>query len=372
MSTFPSHVYIHTPFCRDKCGYCSFFSQPYREEAATQWRAALRVQREQAQARLGRPCTIDSLYWGGGSPTALPPAILAATMADMRAGWPLHAGTEITVEVNPATLTPGHAAVLRDAGVTRASIGVQSFDLKALLCLGRKCLPEQAEQAVARLHAVGIAAIGIDLILCIPDRQTPWMEDLEQAVALAPQHLSAYPLTIEPGTPLAQRLSDERIPVCSDAATSAVLDQTETFLAGYGLHQYEISNYARTGFECRHNLNTWMGGDYLGFGPTACSRIGRERWQAAADGSLMIDTLDLKDDWTERVMFMPRTRDGLAPAALASVHPDLPDALLRHWETGCHDLAAQGLMTACGRRWILTRRGRRCADAVAEALLPPD
>ena len=334
------------------------------------WRAQLARHRREAIARWGPPPCIDTLYIGGGSPTVLPAERLDAILSDVIGDWPLAPDAEITVEVNPATLTPAHAAVFQRHGVTRASLGAQSFDPRALAFLQRDCRPEQVSNAVRLLRDHGIPSLGLDLILGIPVRDTPWEADIDAAIALGPDHLSAYLLTIEPGTPLARRQAAGAFVPLDDRQANARLDAAEARIADHGFEQYEISNFARAGHACRHNLNTWLGGDYLGLGPSACSRIGRERLAIRPDGEIEHETLDPEADWTERILFMPRTQHGLDLAAFQAAHPAIPATLLATWEARCNTLAQHGLLRRTGTRWTPTRRGRRRADAIAEALLP--
>jgi len=364
------HVYVHVPFCHGRCGYCSFHAGLGSADAMAGWREQLAGHRRAAEARWGPPPRLESLYLGGGSPTVLPPDMLDTVLAELVADWPLAPDAEVTVEVNPATLTPAHAGVFQRYGVTRASLGAQSFDARALAFLQRDCRPEHVARAVGLLRDYGIPSLGLDLILGIPERDAPWTSDLDAAAALGPDHLSAYWLTIERGTPLARRHAAGDFTLLPDDQAAAILDAAEDRLADHGFEQYEISNFARAGHACRHNLNTWQGGDYLGLGPTACSRIGRERRQARPDGVLEDETLAAEDDWTERILFMPRTQAGLDLEAFQAAHPDVPATLRAFWTARCRELARHGLLDRAGTRWVPTRHGRRRADAIAEALLP--
>lgn len=369
----PEHLYVHVPFCRSKCAYCAFHStvetppDGYADRIAT-------------EARLRAPggLAAQTVYVGGGTPTALGPDGLALLCAAIRGSLRADAPPprEWTVEANPGTLCRETAIRLRAAGVTRLSLGAQAFDAATLARLGRRHDADAIRGAVAIARSAGFAEVGLDLIAGVPGTgPTAWTRTLEAALALEPDHLSVYALTVEPGTALADAVAEGTLRMPDDDAQLDALALAGERLAAAGFHRYEISNYARPGHECRHNLAVWRGEDYLGLGPSAASRWGLCRWtnhpdNAAWSAALAAGILPPRDeevlppgeDATERFVTGLRLTEGVAP--------DRSSERGRAWEGSLRRLASLGLVEAVGTRWRLTGRGREVADAVAAELLP--
>ncbi|HOW97161.1 MAG TPA: radical SAM family heme chaperone HemW [Kiritimatiellia bacterium] len=264
-------LYIHVPFCARKCAYCDFYSVPLNAAAAEEYLRAL----DRECGGLPDGFAPETVFIGGGTPTVLPPAELARLLDLLARRVNLGRVTEWTCEANPVTLDAEKIRILRGAGVNRVSLGVQSFDDGVLKFLGRLHTAREAVEAFRLLRAEGFDNIGLDLMCAVPGGAIE--RDLERALALGPEHLSVYGLTFEDGTPLARR---------RDAGEVAELDEDEQLrqfrvvretLKGAGFHHYEISNYARPGRECRHNLLYWGPGEYLGLGPAAHSHWGGQR-----------------------------------------------------------------------------------------------
>lgn len=272
-----SALYVHVPFCRRKCGYCAFYSLPGAAPAQMRaWRERLR--REFAEfAAASAP--LQSIFLGGGTPTLLPPSELGGLLADIRAAFTVAPQAEISSEANPETVTPEVAAALAAGGVNRVSLGVQSFQPALRRVLDRAGDPAAAVAAAALLRQAGIHNLGADLINAIPG-QTPaqWRDDLRRALDLGICHLSTYALTREEGARLAGSF-----PPADPELEADLWDIADTETDRYGLRRYEVSNFARPGFECRHNLEIWLGAAYLGCGPAACSFDGALRWSNPAD-----------------------------------------------------------------------------------------
>lgn len=272
-----SALYVHVPFCRRKCGYCAFYSLPGAAPARMRaWRERLR--REFAEfAASSAP--LHSIFLGGGTPTLLPPSELAGLLADIRAAFTVTPQAEISSEANPETVTPEVADALAAGGVNRVSLGVQSFQPALRRVLDRAGDPAAAETAVIHLRQAGIHNLGADLINAIPGQTPPlWRDDLRRALELGIAHLSTYALTREEGA----RLADSFPP--ADAELEADLwEIADAETTRYGLHRYEVSNFAWPGAACRHNLDVWLGASYLGCGPAACSFDGALRWSNPAD-----------------------------------------------------------------------------------------
>ncbi|HHU81862.1 MAG TPA: radical SAM family heme chaperone HemW [Firmicutes bacterium] len=280
----PLAVYLHIPFCRQKCGYCDFLSFAGREDLVKPYLAAL-VQEIQLLA--GERPPVATVYIGGGTPTLLPGEELAALVEEVKAATRLDPAAEITVEANPGTVTLEQLRALRAAGVNRLSLGAQAGQEKFLRLLGRSHTVAQTGETVAAAKEAGFTNLNLDLIYGLPGQAvTDWKESLEWAVALKPAHLSCYCLQLAPEAPLAKDLAAGyyRPPVEEEVIT--MYYATLQILAQAGYEQYEIANFARKGYECRHNLCYWQYRDYLGLGLGSHSFISGERRVNEEDFSL--------------------------------------------------------------------------------------
>ncbi len=271
------NLYVHVPFCAGKCDYCAFYSEPAPDgESLRRWLDRILLQLDDNAPHLKNA---ETVYFGGGTPSLLPDKVLKRLFAAVREAAPN--ALEISVEANPFTVTPGKAAVLTSFA-NRISLGVQSFDPALLEAVGRRIHAGPGpEEAVRNLRNAGLHNLGLDLMYGLPG-ETPglWLHDLERALELAPEHISAYSVTPEPGTPFARRIAGQPE---DDALSESMWEQAGVILGAAGLPRYEISNYARPGFESRHNSNVWHGQTYLGLGPSACSFDGTDRWTQASD-----------------------------------------------------------------------------------------
>jgi oxygen-independent coproporphyrinogen-3 oxidase len=361
-------LYVHIPVCRAKCPYCDFYSvvAPQRAEVL-----AAALLDELALAGAGWPA-FDSLYIGGGSPSALAPAVLERLLIGLRR-W-LAAGAEITVELNPADIGDALLAVLAAAGVDRISLGVQAFSDDRLRWLGRRHDAATALRAAERIRAAGFAALGLDLIWGLPgDGPDRWQRELRAALALEPEHLSCYELTLSPHSPLGRRRSRGAFDLPDEVALAALFMQADELLGAAGYAHYEVSNYARgRRRRSRHNQKYWRRAPVLGLGPAAHSFDGRRRWANPADleGHLAAlaagrrpaepgPALAAEQVRLERLALGLRTSDGI-PADLPPDRPAVRASIDR--------LLAAGLLTRRGRRLRPTSRGLLLADAIAERL----
>jgi oxygen-independent coproporphyrinogen-3 oxidase len=288
-----------------------------------------------------------------------------------------HAVSEWTVELNPASMSQALLCTLREIGVNRISIGVQSFSDPTLERMGRKHSAQGSIDAVRLTQEAGFGNIGLDLIAGLPGvTESEWSKTLEQVLALDVPHVSVYALSIEEGTPLARQIRQGQLVAPSDDAVLDTLAQTEEVLGGAGFERYEISNYALPGYACKHNVGVWRGNDYLGLGPAAASRMKQQRWttqssladymETVIQGELPpseAETLQLKDDALERVMFALRLKEGFDPYAAAIRHPEI-QGVADEWEERLETFARQGIVERGGLRWRLTTRGREVCDAV--------
>jgi putative oxygen-independent coproporphyrinogen III oxidase len=321
-------VYVHVPFCLARCHYCDFVTYTGMEGLRRPYAAALLEEAALAVAALGpEPPEVTSVFVGGGTPTLLPPDDLARLLDRLRELLAFAPGAEVTVEANPETVDAAVAAGLAGAGVTRVSMGAQSFDGRVLAALGRVHDAARVEAAVATLRAAGVPALNLDLIYGGPgEDDRSWSATLAAAVALGPEHLSAYALTIEPATKFGRLVAAGRM---AEPAEDDLADRYDTAcaaLAGAGYAHYEVSNWARPTHASRHNLTYWRRGRYLGLGAGAHEFDGTtRRWNVAGVPAYLEavsghrrptegqERLDPDQARFEALALRLRTVDGLGP-----------------------------------------------------------
>ena len=276
----PLGIYIHVPFCKQKCVYCDFYSLPRREEDMDAYTAALERQLAQFSPEAA-DYDVTSVYFGGGTPSYLGPDRLCRLLQRVRAAFHVSCGAEITLEANPDSAAGLEAlALLRRAGFNRISLGMQSADDEELRMIGRVHTMAQVRASVDAARRAGFDNLSLDLIYGLPGQTLDrWRENLSAAVELGPEHLSCYGLKAEPGTPLYAR----RDALPGDEAQADMYLETVEFLEARGYQQYEISNFARPGRESRHNLKYWTLKEYLGLGPGAHSDFQGRRFAWARD-----------------------------------------------------------------------------------------
>ena len=271
MTAAPLALYVHWPFCVSKCPYCDFNSHVRERIDQDEWRQALLADLAH-EARLLPGRTLTSIFFGGGTPSLMEPATVEALIDAAAGHWPLADNVEITLEANPNSVETARFADLARAGVNRVSLGLQSFDDRALAFLGRA---HSAREGFAALETAQkhFRRVSFDLIYALPgDSEAGWAATLAQALSLGTRHLSLYQLTIEPGTRFARMVARREFePLHADAA-AGLYELTGAMTAAAGMPGYEISNYARAGHESRHNLTYWRYGDYTGVGPGAHGR----------------------------------------------------------------------------------------------------
>ena len=278
-------VYIHIPFCVKKCNYCDFLSFSHGGHTTIDMERYMDgLVQEMSLAKNKYPTQAKTIFIGGGTPSALPVALLEQLLQAIKTHFVTDALVEYTIELNPGTITPEKLALMKQYGVNRLSIGVQNDDATLLKLLGRIHTFAQAKEAVMMAREAGFTNINLDFMYGIPGQtEAQWAATLQQAIALAPQHLSLYQLKIEEGTVLYQWLEDGRITEYDDEAALQLyrMAQETLFAAGYG--QYEISNYAKAGYESMHNQVYWRTDNYLGLGLGACSWVRPDRWNNSYD-----------------------------------------------------------------------------------------
>ena len=283
----PLGLYLHIPFCVQKCGYCDFYSVPDKELMKDYVSALLTHIRSYGALCSGY--TVDTVYIGGGTPTCLGPKYLGRILQEVRNKFPLADDAEITVECNPESTDKKMLEMMKKQGVNRLSFGVQSAHDDELKAIGRLHTFQQAKDAVDLAREKGFSNISLDLMYGLPGQSlTAWETTLEHVLELAPEHMSCYGLKVEPGTPLDDRVvRGEKLP--DDDQQADMYLWTVERLAAAGYRQYEISNFARAGFQSRHNLKYWLTRPYLGFGPGAHSDFGGRRFSFVRDLDAYID-----------------------------------------------------------------------------------
>ena len=349
------NLYLHFPFCRGKCAYCALHSHAGKtqsERDAYAERLAADLKRHFANSR-GEP--LSTLYFGGGTPALcnLSPVLDAVKRHKKDEAF------EFTVELNPLDVSPGLLSTLREGGVNRISMGVQSFDDATLESMGRLHNAQQARIAWRMIRDAGFDNAGIDLICGWPDRAADaapsgaWTRTLDAAASLSPDHCSVYTLILEPGTRLARDVDAGLISLPSDDDALAELAEAERVLGCAGLERYEISSFAKPGKECRHNLATWRGEDYTGIGEGACSREGNA---------------------VSRVIFRLRLlKEGLSPDAAAADFPELAPRVAE-WRETLDRFAGEGLLDVslpdgASPTYRLTPRGTEVCDSILAELV---
>ncbi len=265
-------IYLHIPFCVRKCSYCDFYSIEAETAATEEFCDLLTRETDLLRDRFPEDAAApaDTVYLGGGTPTVLPPEALCGLLDAIRSRFPVGRDAEITVEANPGTVSPGRLSALREGGFTRISIGVQSFNPSTLGTLGRIHGVEDIRRTLRDARVTGFDSIGIDLIFGIPGQGiADWEEDLERTLASRPDHVSAYALAPETGTPLHASLSRGELRMTPDDEVARMYESARRALSNAGYSQYEISNFARPGHVSRHNVKYWKRDGYMGFGPSA-------------------------------------------------------------------------------------------------------
>ena len=320
----PLGIYVHVPFCRSKCEYCDFYSLGgglNQESMDLYLQAVLTHIKETAQRAVGY--SVDTVYFGGGTPSFFGAQGLIRILAEIDRRFLLERGAEITLEANPDTVTAQSLEKLRRAGFNRISIGVQCDDDAILKALGRPHTYKQAQMAVSQARRVGFTNVSVDLMFGLPNQsRESWMNTLQNVMALKADHISCYGLKVEPNTKLYEYRDCANIPD-DDAQADMYFYAVET-LESFGYQQYEISNFALPGMECRHNMKYWLGHPYMGFGPAAASDFGGKRYTAAADldryitgvmdkGVILSECEDmpLRERAGEYLMFRLRTAHGI-------------------------------------------------------------
>lgn len=361
----PLELYIHIPFCISKCKYCDFLSAPStwkeRNEYIDSLCRKIRFYRE-----MGREYRLSTIFIGGGTPSILEISQMKAIFAAVRDTFQIEPDAEITVEVNPGTVDREKLSAYREIGINRLSIGLQSTDDRELKMLGRIHTYGEFLDTYQSARTVGFQNINVDLISAIPGQTVKsWEDTLKKTADLKPEHISAYSLIIEEGTPFYERYGNgahaDELP--GEEEERRMYERTEEILTEYGYHRYEISNYAKPGYECRHNLGYWNRAEYLGIGTGAASLVDNCRWTEGGEAQKLTE-----EEQMEEYMFLGlRKTEGVSVGNFQRVFGKTVEEV---YGKVIDTLTAQGLLERSGDMLRLTSRGVDISNYVmAEFLL---
>ena len=371
-------AYVHVPFCATRCGYCDFNTYTAAElgaepgDARTSYLRALATEIDVAARTLTGAPPLSTVFFGGGTPTTLAVDDFASVLGRLRARLGMADDAEVTTEANPDSVTEQSLVGLREAGVNRISFGMQSSAPHVLATLERTHTPGRALQAVRWARAAGFDSVSLDLIYGTPGESLDdWRRSLDDALSVNPDHVSAYSLIVEDGTRLAAQVRLAVLPMPDEDDLADKYEVADTLLRQAGLEWYEVSNWARPGHACRHNLAYWRGDDWWGFGPGAHSHVGGVRfWNVKhprtyagrlADGlspAAGRERLTAEDRRIERILLELRLREGLPRAVLTDAEA-----------ARVPDLASRGWLHVWDDRVAVTDDGRLLADAAVRELL---
>jgi oxygen-independent coproporphyrinogen-3 oxidase len=371
----PRAAYVHVPFCRHRCGYCNFTLIAGRDDLIERYLHALAKE----LMLLGERQPVDTLFFGGGTPTHLPPPRLAQLFELAREWFVLQPGYEFSAEANPLDLTAERCAVLHRAGVSRISLGSQSFCQRKLTILERDHSPSQIGEAF-RAAARVANSVSLDLIFGVPDETLDeWENDLQQALALQPQHISTYGLTIEKGTTFFPRVSRGELTPANEDTAAAMYERTIDVLTAAGYEHYEVSNFALPGHRCRHNETYWLGRGYFAVGPGAARYVNGVREMNHRSTTAWLQRLDKnespvaeseelgsEDRARERLVFGLRRLDGIDVREFAK---EMGFTVEHLGGESLQRFVQQGFLERCETTLRLTRRGLLISDSLWPYLL---
>jgi oxygen-independent coproporphyrinogen-3 oxidase len=366
-------LYVHIPFCQHRCHFCAFYLEIAHVDRIARFYSALTHEiRLQGHHHPLHGRWLQSIYFGGGTPTALPVDQLVALLKLIRTTWPTSPTVEVTVEAHPSSVTPEGLTILAEAGFTRISFGAESMREQDFVPIGRHGQVRDTATAVQAAREAGFVNVNLDLMYGLPGQSLQdWQRTLELILPLDPSHISCYALTIEEGTKLAQDIARQRVPPIDEQLQLDMEASTEQVLAQAGFVRYEISNYAKPARRCRHNLLYWTDGEYLGLGPSAQSYLDGARFGNVADLDRYLTSLSEHrlplTDYT-KLSRSERERDALVfglrllrGVPLQAVAEADRDSEIEHLITG-------GFLSTDQEHLWLTPLGRRYADSVAERL----
>ena len=382
-------VYLHWPFCLKICPYCDFNVHRHRGVDEAQWFSWFSAELEYAKdMRSDGP--VETVYFGGGTPSLMSADLIGKLLGKIDQLWGMAPSAEISLEANPENIEKQHLQALRASGISQLSLGLQSFDDKALKFLGRNHTGAMASEAFDLARRV-FDEVSMDLIYARPDQSLEaWAAELQVGLDHAPDHLSLYELGIEPGTSFYKQMEKGRLQPIRETMAAELYELTQEICEAAGLPAYEVSNHARPGHECRHNLNSWLGGDYLGIGPGAHGRVTTQRgrvatqglrdpkqWQDAVEanknGYEQLDVLSDLDAWEEYVLLSLRLVSGLAFADLPS-DPTMKNASSENRvpvlnQAAIAEFSSLGYLEHDDQRLRVTQTGRPVLDYMLARLI---
>ncbi len=374
-------LYVHIPFCAHKCHYCDFYSIVDRQDRQRAF--AERLEHELDAVSPWAPAPLRTIFVGGGTPTLLRPDLWRSLLAVLDSRYDLsliHDGSgEFSVECNPETATPELFDVLVEGGVNRISMGAQSFDPRHLKTLERWHDPDNVARAAGLARAAGIDRVSVDLIFAIPGQTLDeWRTDMDTALSLGTEHLSCYALTYEPGTAMTARLNRGDFVRADEDLEADMYELCVDHLSARGFERYEVSNYARPGKECRHNLAYWRQEQWLACGPSASGHVAGWRWKntprldtylAPSEGGFApvvdVEEADDRRALAERLLSGLRLREGLDSAMILARAGGIGPQTAGRLETIAGKWEREGRLDPSGGRWVLTDAGILAADRIA-------
>jgi oxygen-independent coproporphyrinogen-3 oxidase len=373
-------LYLHIPFCVKKCLYCGFYSTHFSPQQAFAYVSALRLEAARYKDNFSK-AVFDSVYIGGGTPTVLSREQWVSIFEIIHENFRLSENVEFTVEANPNTIAADSITFLHAHGVNRLSIGVQSFSDRVLKTLGRVHTAAQAEEAFKTARNAGFQNIGIDLIYGVPGQsQDDWASSVHQVLALEPEHISTYCLSLDEGSQFIREAEAGRLALPDDDVAASMYEFALRALTGAGYRHYEISNFSLSGYECLHNMNYWERGEYLGLGPGAWSFISGERYHAVADvheysrrltaGLSIVEDVETAKNGRaaeETIMLGLRTAQGVD---LRKYEQEFGPEASRRLESCIASLRDSGLVRVRDGRLMLTDRGVLLSNEAFTRLFP--
>jgi oxygen-independent coproporphyrinogen-3 oxidase len=372
-------MYIHLPFCPARCPYCDFYALPFEASLAKRMIPAMLSQLEGLADKAGGR-QLDTLYLGGGTPSMLPLVWLGQLIEAVNSNLGIKPDAEISLEANPGTLSLKKLQSLRALGVNRLSLGAQSLNPDSLKALGRLHGAEEVNRTVSQARRAGFNNLNLDLIYGLPAQSADLaLNDLRKALELEPQHISLYELTLSAGTPFSLRYAYEKDPLPNSEELADFEAKALELLEHSGFSRYEVSNFARPGFECRHNQSTWRGGEYLALGPGAHGHMAGKRWgflpdvkkytEMVAQGQNPLEfseTLSAQERAIELIMLGLRTVEGVNLAEVGNIMGRDPQEV---WPEAISSLQKQGWAGLEGSHIRPTSLGLSMADAAARLFL---
>lgn len=377
------NIYIHIPFCLRKCKYCCFFSIPYKESIADSWLKT--IKREISSAKDSITHKIETIYIGGGTPNSLKPNQLADLLKFIRKTFISdNSLKEWSIEINPGIFNQNIINIIKEFGINRISIGTQIFDDYFLSVLGRPHSVKDIINTVELLNEADLTNYNLDLIAGIPELSLKnWQKNVKRAIELKPRHISIYMLSLEPETEL-YKTYQQKIYTDKFEKTQIIhMEEASSILQENGYIRYEISNFCQRGYECQHNLNFWNGEDYLGFGPSACSRVSIYRFKRIADIEKYIklskdefkhncfeyiETLSNEKDIRERIAFAFRLTAGFNLEEKLSIL-NSSEELKKQIKESIANLASEGLVKLNSNYVQPTKSGLKFVDYIARVLI---